>query len=622
MPVPKWLYLASLITFTFGALTFSVLAATYLRERRAPGGGLVFRLFTLACAAAFLANLSLRAAALTGVLHGWTTPLSLALAAATGLLPPLMAHVVYSEERAGLGHARVWRWLLASFYTASAAAALLNWLGDAELFAPGAADWLDAAAPFMLGCAGAAGLVMAHGSRPLMPAQRRHRLWKRGILALVLLCAAANLAFPGGLLTLLPDYLVLAFFCVTLYYTQRLVFFDLLIKRGSFFAVCLAGLTVWFALAARVVDQPWTAALLLTPFWLMGPWIYGRLGQAIDRICLRRRFSPAEADRRFLAAVQAASGEEDLRTKAAASLGEIFQSAAAVRFGAPAAPAGDLIAELGAPDAPLGWIALAERPSGIPFLSDDRRLLESLARTLAGALDNTRFRQQRQWHEERERELRWLASRAELKALRAQINPHFLFNALNAIASLIADQPRLAEETVERLAEVFRYTLRKSDKEWVRLDEEVEFVTAYLEVERARFGDRLAIEFDVAPEAGGVPVPAMSIQPLVENAIKHGVAEVEGRCVAGLRAALEPDALAIEVFDNGPGFPPGFRIAEAPGGHGLRNVAERLRGYYGEAARLWWERRGEWTRVLLRIPRQHELELAGKKRDDTSADRR
>src|SRR6185369_16453937 len=129
----------------------------------------------------------------------------------------------------------------------------------------------------------------------------------------------------------------------------------------------------------------------------------------------------------------------------------------------------------------LGQVTLQARADSIPFLSDDRRLLQSLTRTLGVVLENVRFR-------EREQELRWLASRAELKALRAQINPHFLFNALNAIAGLIPGQPALADETVQQLSEVFRYTLRKSEKEWVALEEEVEFVSAYLQVEKARFG--------------------------------------------------------------------------------------------------------------------------------------
>jgi sensor histidine kinase YesM len=90
-------------------------------------------------------------------------------------------------------------------------------------------------------------------------------------------------------------------------------------------------------------------------------------------------------------------------------------------------------------------------------------------------------------------------------------------------------QPALADEAIEQLAQVFRYALRKSENEWAPLSEEVDFVSAYLRIEQVRFGERLRVEFDVDPEAADIPIPAMSIQPLIENAIKHGVSAVEGR---------------------------------------------------------------------------------------------
>jgi sensor histidine kinase YesM len=163
-------------------------------------------------------------------------------------------------------------------------------------------------------------------------------------------------------------------------------------------------------------------------------------------------------------------------------------------------------------------------------------------------------------------------------------------------------QPALADEAIEQLAQVFRYALRKSENEWAPLSEEVDFVSAYLRIEQVRFGERLRVEFDVDPEAADIPIPAMSIQPLIENAIKHGVSAVEGRGTVGLRAAVHGGLLSVEVSDSGPGFPPGFRLQDASDGHGLRNVRERLRGYYGDAARLSWESGPGGTRVLLTLP--------------------
>ncbi len=593
MPGYKLLYLASLVTFTFGALTFSVLAVVYWRERR-PGRSPVFRAFTIVCALAFLINLARQFTVAE------STALALALALTTGLLPPLLLHLVHAQEKPG----GAWRWLPRAFYAFSVCAALANAFAESDL--------VENLPAVTLGAAGVLGLMVQSLSRRRpAPDERPLRKWYRILLSLTVAIAAANLVQPGPLVSLLPDYIVLAFFCVTLYHRERLVFFDLLIKRGAFFAVALVALTVFFGVE-RVPSgwtRPWVCALLLLPFWLMAPWIYSRLERAIDRAWLQRKYSPADAERQFVHEVQAAAGEQDLEERAARSLAGIFQAPAQVRFsGTSPEPAGGLAADLEGG----GGVVLGPRPSSIPYLSDDRRLLQSLARTLGVVRDNVRFR-------EREQRLRWLASRAELKALRAQINPHFLFNALNAIAGLIPGQPELADETIEQLAEVFRYTLRKSEQEWVPLDEEVEFVRAYLRVEQARFGDRLQTAFEIDPAAGAIEVPAMTIQPLIENAVKHGVSAMEGRATVGLCAAIDGDFLRVEVRDNGPGFPPGYQIRDGPPehGHGLRNVLDRLTGYYGDSASLQLENGGGATRVTLKIP----VPPAGREGHDTRPDR-
>ena len=145
------------------------------------------------------------------------------------------------------------------------------------------------------------------------------------------------------------------------------------------------------------------------------------------------------------------------------------------------------------------------------------RMLGSLAEVLASMLQAASLRQERLRQEQLARELALEASRSELKALRAQIRPHFLFNALNAIAGLIHKDPLRADRTIERLAEVFRYTLRGSEREWAVLEHELEFARSYLEVEQARFGRRLAFRIDVGEGAGALHVPTMMVQTLVEN---------------------------------------------------------------------------------------------------------
>jgi signal transduction histidine kinase len=512
----------------------------------------------------------------------------------------------------GVPARRAWRWLLAAFYAASIAVALARVLQATGLLSAPWSDNLYRAPAVALATAAALGLLFQILSRHLSrPAERAHLRWIGVLLLLMLVCAAASLGNAAPYVGQIPDYLLLAFFCVSLYYRERLVFFDVLMKRGVFLALGLAALTAVIAASTRspvrLPDSatPWLYAFGLL-LWLAGPWIYALVARAIDRVWLRRPYSVAEAERQFIRDVQAAATEEELHSRAAASLAAIFQAPAQVRFGPAPEPIAkeddSLAAEIEHAGARQGSILLAPRPNGVPFLSDDHRLLQSLSGALGVVLENVRFRADRRRQEEREQQLRLLASRAELKALRAQINPHFLFNSLSVIAGLMQYQPELADETIERLAQVFRYTLRKSENEWAPLGEEIEFITAYLGIEQARFGERLQVEFDVSPAAARIPIPAMSIQPLIENAIKHGVSACEGRGTVGLRAALEDGRLSVEVFDSGPGFPPGFSL-HAPGeSHGLRNVAERLRGYYGDSARLSWESGANRTRVVLTFP--------------------
>jgi len=586
---------ASLALFAFGALTFSALAALYWGTHRASkrGGSNVLASFTLVCAIAFLNTVAFQ--------------VSLISCLTAGLLPALIVHLVFEMELPRLPRSRRWRWLVMAFYAASIPL-LLEWANETGLLAaPWAGAWYSAPAA-LLAAASAAGLVLtALARRPSEARERAHRRWTAVLLALMLACAAASWSGFGAAIGSLPDYLLLLFFSVTLYYRERLVFFDVVVKRGMYLAAGLALLAVWFP---SLTHSPLILAAGFLVCWLTSPWIYARLARGIDRVWLRRKWTNEEAQRRFLGEIQIAGGEYELRERAAESLSTIFRGPAQVRFEGsalrgPADSAQDTVtAELNTSGSRLGDIRLGPRPNGMPYLSDDRRLLESLAHALAAILETVRLRDERRRQEERERELRWLAERAELKALRAQINPHFLFNTLSVIAGLLHYQPELADETIERLAQIFRYTLRRSASEWVPLGEEVEFVTAYLGIEQARFGDRLRLEFDVDPGVAHFQIPAMSIQPLIENAIKHGISAAEGAGSVGLRVAEQPGgALLVEVSDSGPGFPPGFSL-ESSGdghGHGMRNVAERLRGYYGDRAQLFWES-GRRTRVAFTIP--------------------
>jgi signal transduction histidine kinase len=201
----------------------------------------------------------------------------------------------------------------------------------------------------------------------------------------------------------------------------------------------------------------------------------------------------------------------------------------------------------------------------------------------------------------RQEELRELAVSAQLAALRAQVNPHFLFNSLNTIAQLISSDPAKAEACVERLAEIFRYMLSRAHLEFVPLAEELKVAEAYLEIERARFSDDLTVEKKIDERAKQVPLPGLILQPLVENAVKHGISRKIGGGRVTIEASLANGDLQLAVKDTGVGVASGRPIFER--GVGLRNVRDRLVRLYGkEYAPVVTSREGEGTTVMLRIP--------------------
>ena len=197
-------------------------------------------------------------------------------------------------------------------------------------------------------------------------------------------------------------------------------------------------------------------------------------------------------------------------------------------------------------------------------------------------------------------------ARAELRALRAQVNPHFLFNTLNSIAALIAENPAAAEDTTTRLAETFRYTLATSERSHAPLGEELAFVRSCLEIERTRFGDRLRVEEAIEPGLDHVPVPTLLLQPLVENAVLHGAGARPAGGTVRISARREGDRLVLEVADDGPGLDGGG----AAGGFGLRSVRERL-ALAGPPHALDLESApGAGTRVRITLP-LHPTPVAG-----------
>jgi signal transduction histidine kinase len=615
---------------SFNGITFTLLAFLWFREYRRYGshwGGHLYLYLTVACAVLFVSNVLNYLS--VGLAYHDLTFLVYPQLAANALLPSLLYHFFYRNEREGLPARRMWLAGLFAVYALGIwfVVLALGALGRPHQDYLGDKPTLLAYRALMVAAAAGSGLVLWASRRPVAD-----RLWRsQRRLLLLLSCAWACIyLFPPlrDWSALLAQMLPLCFAFVVTYYVERPTFFDVLIKKGAFTFCSLILLAAYFLLLAPLLLRLWwgtrTAvlawALLVLPIVLLAPWGQRELSAWLDRLFLGRRYLPAQAAQYFLTELQSAVGESELAGRAEQLLGEVFHSQAQVLLGPePLPPPGNAGAGMQAPighhGRQIGLISILPRVRGPRFLSEDVALLSSLAETYSFLLDNLRLREERAQREGRERNLLLEAQRSELRALRAQINPHFMFNALNTIAGLIPRRPDRAERTIEQLAEVFRYTLRRSEREWVPLDEELEAVRAYLDIERTRFGDRLEFTIRAGDEAEGVRIPAMIVQTLVENAVKHGVGaiRVPGRIEVNVEAAR--NRLRIEVRDNGPGFEESAAgVFHQPGeGHGLRNIRERLRGYFGDAARLSVARDGTpaSTVVAIEMPRTTQaLEVA------------
>ncbi len=239
----------------------------------------------------------------------------------------------------------------------------------------------------------------------------------------------------------------------------------------------------------------------------------------------------------------------------------------------------------------------------LKFYYTHRRLLnetqvamaEGLARLLSTQLELSELERQTE-----------LACRMELKALQAQIHPHFLFNTINTIAMLIRTDPEKARGLLRDFARFYRRTLEASD-DLVPLEQEIEYVRTYLSFERARFGERLEVDEDLDERLSEVLVPAFAIQPLVENAVQHGM-RAEGVLHVGLATRVVDGHAEVEVTDDGQGIAEADvpRVLEPGFGKGLgialKNVDDRLKGHYGPGSGLTVESPpGSGTRVLLTI---------------------
>ena len=233
-------------------------------------------------------------------------------------------------------------------------------------------------------------------------------------------------------------------------------------------------------------------------------------------------------------------------------------------------------------------LLLGFRSGGRRYLSEDVEILERLSSVICEQVERIR-----------NSEMQLLVSQAELRSLQAQINPHFLFNALNTLYGTIARENSAARRLVSNLASLFRYSF-SANRGMIRIEEELTIVRAYLEIEQLRLGGKLATEIDVDEAALREEVPVLSIQPLVENAVKHGVAARAGPGLVRLSIRKSNERITVEVLNSGP-----FREPANDGqrnGVGLANVRRRLALCYGGHGTVHIHSENDTTVVSFCVP--------------------
>jgi len=248
-----------------------------------------------------------------------------------------------------------------------------------------------------------------------------------------------------------------------------------------------------------------------------------------------------------------------------------------------------LVVPIRADNEVIGTLKLYE-PKHKLFLSINRALGEGIANLLSNQILAGRYDQQKH-----------LLVQSELKLLQAQINPHFLFNALNTISAIIRTNPNQARELLVHLSNFFRKNLKRGS-DMTTLREELDHVNSFLRIQKARFEDRMHVDIDIDPGLLEVRIPTFTLQPIVENAIQHGISNVldEGRIA--IRAETGPDGIYLLVEDNAGSYSDTGRSA---GGLGMGIVDKRIKNLYGETFGITVDcREGEWTRIWIKLPQE------------------
>ncbi len=379
-----------------------------------------------------------------------------------------------------------------------------------------------------------------------------------------------------------------------LYQDYRFALADLFLKRALTLIAIVAIAFAGYTLVTTLPSGPFAAGVLMT-LWvttsLVSPWLHRRIVRFVYQSLLGR-VDYAALRSAIGQAVQAQDSIDGVLDTACARLAPALAARDVWWSEDPLArPDGKAVTSEGSvptTDLPRYIVRIGELTGGRRLLSDDKALVEAVLGSAARRIDQIRLTHERYEVQLREEEMLKLTAEAELKALRAQVNPHFLFNALTTIGYLIESAPPRALNTLMQLTALLRGVLR-SEGEFTTLGRELELVEHYLKIEHERFEERLRVRIDVPQALRGLRVPTLVLQPLVENAIKHGVAPSKTggnvEVSASIAAPESPARLRLTVSNTG--APLHAAASRYTGDHvGVENIRRRLAGHYAEAASL------------------------------------
>ena len=418
-------------------------------------------------------------------------------------------------------------------------------------------------------------------------------------------------SLPLALAILLQDY--------------RFAFADLFLKRAiSLILLALTAFGLYIFVAAPLLHYHEThdrndvqAIGLIITLWVATALIYPFLHRfaiwLVDKIILQRA-NYASVQNELAGEIEKINSASEILQTMTEKLAEILTARKAVwtenvskaeelKFGAVSFSPNSAKISIPTVEAPFYQINLTDFRGGRRLLSEEISLLEAVGLIAARRIDALRVVHERCELEIREQELAKLATEAQLSALRAQINPHFLFNALTTIGYLIQTAPDKAFQTLMRLTQLLRFVLR-SNQEFCTLEEEINLIENYLDIERTRFEERLQVEFHVSKELKKLKIPSLILQPLVENAIKHGISKNKRGGKVDISAELESEKsdifLLLTVADSGAGS--ATSDVSQSNGIGLKNIKKRLQTYYGNSAQLAFESSLKGTKAEIKLP--------------------